>query len=189
MYTTNTSLSIPQALDSSNHPFSIHHPNHCFIYLSTHIYTYLFFYKWFNQMWVKLSILIGEKSLYLVGFEPATFRLQASTLTSRPLVPLVPSINLSIYLSIYLSIHPPIHPSTIHPSIHASMHPLHIHPSIHPSIHSFIHPSIHLPIYWSIHPSIHTSIDPCTYRLILIILCSSHQCECHQCIVIYMNYW
>ena len=36
---------------------------------------------------VELSTLIGEKSLTLVGLEPATFRLQASTLTSRPLVP------------------------------------------------------------------------------------------------------
>ena len=35
---------------------------------------------------VELSTLIGEKSLTLVGLEPATFRLQASTLTSRPLV-------------------------------------------------------------------------------------------------------
>ena len=34
---------------------------------------------------VELSILIDEKSLYLVGLEPATFRLQASTLTHRPL--------------------------------------------------------------------------------------------------------
>ena len=34
---------------------------------------------------VELSILIGEKGLYHVGLERATFRLQASTLTSRPL--------------------------------------------------------------------------------------------------------
>ena len=32
---------------------------------------------------VELSILMGEKSLHLVGLEPATFRLQASTLTNR----------------------------------------------------------------------------------------------------------
>ena len=36
---------------------------------------------------VELSTLIREKSLTLVGLESATFRLQASTLTSRPLVP------------------------------------------------------------------------------------------------------
>ena len=36
---------------------------------------------------VELSILIGKKSLYLMGLEPATFRLQFHTLTSRPLVP------------------------------------------------------------------------------------------------------
>ena len=35
---------------------------------------------------VELSILMGEKSLHLVGLEPATFRLQASTLTTRPLL-------------------------------------------------------------------------------------------------------
>ena len=65
-----------------------------------------FFYRYFDQMTdgftsppkdavmntssflrVELSTLIGEKSLTLVGLEPATFRLQASTLTSRPLVP------------------------------------------------------------------------------------------------------
>ena len=53
-------------------------------------------------MWVKLSILIGEKSLYLVGFEPATFRLQASTSTSRPLVP--PSLINSLF-RIYIQLH------------------------------------------------------------------------------------
>ena len=31
--------------------------------------------------------LIGKKSLYLMGLEPATFRLQSSALTSRTLVP------------------------------------------------------------------------------------------------------
>ena len=44
---------------------------------------------------VELSTLIGEKSLILVGLEPATFRLQASTLTSRPLVP--PSSYILLY--------------------------------------------------------------------------------------------
>ena len=36
---------------------------------------------------VELSTLLGEKSLTLLGLKPATFRLQASTLTSRPVVP------------------------------------------------------------------------------------------------------
>ena len=35
---------------------------------------------------VELSILMGKKSLHLVGLEPATFLLQGSTLTNRPLV-------------------------------------------------------------------------------------------------------
>ena len=78
------------------------------------IFVIFFLYKCFDQMWlnqlpwsngftsrpkdavintfsflrVELSKLIGErKSLTLVGLEPATFRLQASTLTSRPLEP------------------------------------------------------------------------------------------------------
>ena len=42
----------------------------------------------FSFLRVELSKHIGErKSLTLVGLEPATFRLQASTLTSRPLEP------------------------------------------------------------------------------------------------------
>ena len=47
-----------------------------------------FFVWFFFFLRGELSVLIGEKSLYLVGLEPATFRLQARTLTSRPLVPL-----------------------------------------------------------------------------------------------------
>ena len=46
---------------------------------------------------VELSTLIGEKSLNLVGLEPATFRLQASTLTSWPLVPLNSTYTLLYY--------------------------------------------------------------------------------------------
>ena len=46
---------------------------------------------------VELSTLIGEKSLTLVGLEPATFRLQASALTSRPLVPLTYCCKIPFY--------------------------------------------------------------------------------------------
>ena len=47
---------------------------------------------------VELSLLIGDKSLYLVGLEPATFRLQASTLTSRPLVLIILIVTVAVVL-------------------------------------------------------------------------------------------
>ena len=79
------------------------HPNSRYIYI--YIYNYIYFFSTSvlpnvaNEevriaqvtihlliLRVEMSIFISEKSLYLVGFEPATFQMQASTLTNRPLV-------------------------------------------------------------------------------------------------------
>ena len=57
---------------------------------------------------------IGEKSLHLVGFEPATFRLEASTLTNRPLVH--PSLHISSLLFPFFLSHSSFFIIFIHPS-------------------------------------------------------------------------